>query len=594
MLSQARGRIARRYAAVLAFFCFAALIWTKFSGDRAEMSITKDTPIHYKPSSYDWSKAQVYNPLRQLKTPPSGTPKQFNKVQYSAGSEAAAVAIGEELGSNANTTEARRRAIKDVFVRTWKAYRKYAWKKDELMPKSRRGRTTFSGWGAQLIDALDALWIMDLKAEFHEAVRAVAKIDWSKTDGKEINVFEVTIRYLGGLIAAYDLSQEPVLLRKAIELGDALYAAFDTPNRLPPPRLDYKKAKEGRQQAYARSSLAEAGTLSLEFTRLSQLTGDPKYYDATERLKTFFYRTQNKTAIPGLWTNDMNFRDENPLEDAFSLGGGSDSMYEYLPKMHALLGGLDPEYEAMATQALEAARDNLLYKPMTRNDSNILFPLSMGMGRGRCQGKKNHEMSHLACFAGGMYALAGRLLARDDFVNIGGRLTAGCVYAYDVFATNLMPEAVNFVPCPGHFDDPCPVAERAFGTNPRDLPESVARVRDARYLLRPEAIESVYYMWRITGDEAWREAAWRMWEGITREAKTNVAYGTVLNVRQRGWGTANIMETFWLGETVKYFYLIFQDESVIDLDEWVLNTEAHPFRRPRPGVDISPMGNDLV
>lgn len=178
--------------------------------------------------------------------------------------------------------------------------------------------------------------------------------------------------------------------------------------------------------------------------------------------------------------------------------------------------------------------------------------------------------------------MAGRLFDREDFVNIGSRLTAGCIWAYDVFPTGLMPEMLTFKPCPDK-DKPCLSSEKDWATNPRGLPEAVSRVRDGRYLLRPEAIESVYYMWRITGDEEWREAAWRMWEAIMREAKTDVAFGSVLSVKERNRGAMDSMETFWLGETVKYFYLIFQDDGVINLDDWVLNTEAHPFKRPKPG-----------
>jgi mannosyl-oligosaccharide alpha-1,2-mannosidase len=570
MLSQTPGRKGRRYAALLLFILLSVLLWNSFGPDGPPpLPIPQDAPIQYIPSSRDWSTVKIYNPVDEIKSPPEGTPKQLYKVQLRSGSQ-------EEADA---TTEARRRAIKNTFIRTWGAYRRYAWKADELLPKSKRKQTTFNGWGAQVVDALDGLWIMGLKDEFYEAVRVVAKIDWAKTDGKDVDLFEVTIRYLGGLIAAYDLSSEPVLLQKAVELGDTLYATFDTPNRLPPRFLNYRNAKKGLQQADKRAEIATIGSLSLEFTRLTQLTGDAKYYDATERIKQFFYRTQNESAIPGLWTSDVNLRDEELLNPRFSFGAGADSMYEYLPKMHALLGGLDAEYEQMAIQSLEAARDHLLYKPMTREDAEILYPMIVAIDRDGAE-QRSYEMSHLACFAGGMYALAGRLFARDDFVDLGSRLTAGCVWAYAAFPTGLMPETLNFQPCPDK-DKPCSSWEKDWAVNPRDLPEAISRVRDGRYLLRPEAIESVYYMWRITGDEEWREAAWRMWEAIMREAKTDVAFGSVLNVRLRNQGTMDSMETFWLGETVKYFYLIFQDDDVINLDDWVLNTEAHPFKRPK-------------
>lgn len=114
--------------------------------------------------------------------------------------------------------------------------------KDELTPVSGSYRSHFGGWAATLVDSLDTLWIMELKDEFEEAVDAVYHIDFTTTEEDEINVFETTIRYLGGMLAAYDLSEGkyPLLLQKSLELGDFLYAAFDTPNRMPIMRWVWK------------------------------------------------------------------------------------------------------------------------------------------------------------------------------------------------------------------------------------------------------------------------------------------------------------------------------------------------------------------
>lgn len=98
-----------------------------------------------------------------------------------------------------------------------------------------------------MVDTLDTLWMMGLKDEFHEAAAAAVTIDW-ETKETAVNMFETTIRHIGGLLSAYDLSQEPALLHKAIELGNMLYAGFDTPNRMPPFWLDFDKAKAGDLQ----------------------------------------------------------------------------------------------------------------------------------------------------------------------------------------------------------------------------------------------------------------------------------------------------------------------------------------------------------
>lgn len=107
----------------------------------------------------------------------------------------------------------------------------------------------FGGWAATLVDCMDTLWLMDLKDDFYEAAGAAVKMDWSNTTATAINLFETTIRHLGGLLSAYDLSGESALLLKATELGDMLYIAFDTPNRIPGFWLDFEKAKDGLQIA---------------------------------------------------------------------------------------------------------------------------------------------------------------------------------------------------------------------------------------------------------------------------------------------------------------------------------------------------------
>lgn len=107
---------------------------------------------------------------------------------------------------------------------------------------SGRYKDTFGGWAATLVDALDTLWIMGFKEDFEIGVQAVEKIDFTTTETKDINVFETTIRYMGGFLAAYDISKGkyPALLAKAVEVGELLMSCFDTPNRMPITRWDWQ------------------------------------------------------------------------------------------------------------------------------------------------------------------------------------------------------------------------------------------------------------------------------------------------------------------------------------------------------------------
>lgn len=218
---------------------------------------------------------------------------------------------------------------------------------DELEPVDGSAKNTFGGWAATLIDALDTLWIMDLKDEFTLAAHAAATLDW-ETQETSVNFFETTIRHLGGLISAYDLSKEPVLLKKAVEMGDMLYAAFDTPNRMPPFWLDFQKAKDGTLVPGTHDPSASVASSGLEFTRLSQLTGNDKYYDAIDRISQFLDKTQYETRLPGLWPTFFDMVNQDiTSETEFTLGALADSLYEYLPKMFAITGGTVPMYEKM-------------------------------------------------------------------------------------------------------------------------------------------------------------------------------------------------------------------------------------------------------
>lgn len=114
-----------------------------------------------------------------------------------------------------------------------------------------------------------------------------------------------------------------------------LYAAFDTPNRMPVTRWTWKLAAEGGlQEALAGTLVSELTSLSMEFTRLSQLTNDGKYFDAIQRVTNELEKAQNETRLPGMWPVVVDARTPSFSGDnTFTLGGMSDSLYEYLLKV---------------------------------------------------------------------------------------------------------------------------------------------------------------------------------------------------------------------------------------------------------------------
>jgi hypothetical protein len=144
---------------------------------------------------------------------PTGSVVHVPKIQYDFESENAAARAARET---------RLGIVKEALVHSWQGYRKHAWLYDEVAPVSGGHRNTFGGWAATLVDGLDILWITGMHEEFAEAVAAAAKINFNTTEHLPLNVFETTIRYLGGFLGAYDVSdgKYPVLLQKAREVGE--------------------------------------------------------------------------------------------------------------------------------------------------------------------------------------------------------------------------------------------------------------------------------------------------------------------------------------------------------------------------------------
>lgn len=521
---------------------------------------------------FSWSNVKQRHPVDSFTPIPSGTRVSIPKIQHD---------FEPESRQQATERERRLSAVEEAFKHSWEGYKKNAWLQDEVAPLSGAPRNPFGGWAATLVDSLDTLWVMGLKKDFEAAVRAVKKIDFGDTRTRDINVFETTIRYMGGMLSAYDVSghKYKVLLEKAIELGDMLYHAFDTPNRMPVTRWDWQNTALGiEQQANKQSLVAEVGSLTLEFTRLSQLTGDPKWYDAVARVTNAFEASQNETKIPGLWPVYVDVKTPDFTKDTtFTLGGMADSLYEYLPKQHVLLGGHTEQYRNMFQVALQTAKERIFFRPLNPNNDRLLVPgtvkrYSAGNVKLQPQGE------HLACFAGGMVALAAKVFHQTHDLEVARELVDGCLWAYESMPTGIMPEIFSAMPCldgnniewencTWHEDDweravmervnHGPVAttdgnEAQTVIKQKKLAPGFTEINDARYILRPEAIESVFVLYRITGDKTLQDKAWQMFNHINNATRTSIAYAALKDVRQLEPERVLLdnMESFWTAGTM--------------------------------------------
>lgn len=539
--------------------------------------------------------AQQYPvPDEQMFLVPSGPGPVIPKVQFLF-SEETLEALQERLQ--------RRDAVKEAFVHSWNGYAKYAWLHDEVTPLSKSYRDPFGGWGATLVDNLDTLHILGMDREFATAVAALKRIDFSRPSLTSLNVFETTIRYLGGMLSAYDLSggKYPILREKATQLGEMLYHAFDTPNRMPTTRWDWQSKGQGQAQTASGSTLsAEIGSLSLEFTRLSQITNDPKYFDAIQRITNELEKAQKTTKIPGLWPVVIDAETLKFDQGTFTFGGMSDSMYEYLPKQHLLLGGQTTQHHQMYTRVLQAAKESLFFRPYNHQNLDILISGTSNRGsRGAINFSPQGQ--HLTCFAGGMVAIGAKIFSTPEELMTARRLVEGCIWASNVTASGLMPEIFRAVPCEAkdcswsqakyyetlneehNLDagqpEPATKDERAeLLIRELKLPIGMTYILDKRYLLRPEVVESLFIMYRVTGEKYYQDVAWRLFEKICQVCRTDIGYAGIYDVlldekeREERKATAQIdsSESFWMAETLKYLYLIFSEPELVDLDEFVL------------------------
>ncbi|KAL9112531.1 MAG: hypothetical protein Q9227_003102 [Pyrenula ochraceoflavens] len=550
-------------------------------------------PITEELFGVDWPHRPERYPVKSLIPLPSDTAKNIPKIQHEFGTESQA---------EKKIRLERQAAVKESFVHSWQGYKNLAWTKDEVAPLSGGYRNTFGGWGATLVDTMDTLWIMGMEAEFEACIRVVEEINWTYNDGEIVNVFETTIRYLGGMLAAYDISGRKynALLRKSVELGDVLYHAFDTPNRMPMTRWRWKKSAKGEPIQAADSTLiAELGSLSLEFTRLSQLTEDNKYFDAIQRITDHLEKLQDESKLPGLWPISVDAKSLTVSQNGFTLGGMADSTYEYLPKQHLLLGGVTDQYQKIYEKAMNVVKKWVLFRPRIESGDKILLS---GDVRIDDSGKPILEpkMQHLACFLGGMVGIGAKVFQQSQDLEIARHLVEGCIWAYKSMPTGLMPEVFHAVPCHQGVEPPeaenCEWSQGAYyelvldmyySGKERDpklnleersqqiikenqLKPGFTKIGDPRYILRPEALESIFVLYRITGDRALQDVAWKMFQDIEKATRTGLANAAIDDVRTVSNSQVDRMESFWLAETLKYLYLIFSEPSLVSLDEYVL------------------------
>jgi mannosidase alpha-like ER degradation enhancer 2 len=410
--------------------------------------------------------------------------------------------------------------VKTEFLHAWTGYKKYAWGHDDLNPLSKTPRDWY---GQSLlmtpVDALDTMIIVGLKDEAADTQQYIlANLSFDKDI--EVQNFEITIRLLGGLLTNYQLTGDKRFLTLADDLGKRLLPVFNSPTGMP---YRYVNLKTGKTRD-AKSNPAEIGTLLVEFGTLSKLTGNPIYYDKAKRALVETFKRRSKIGLVGEW---INVDTGEWVNTDSHISGAIDSYYEYLLKCWLLFG--DRDCKRMWDESIIAIDKYLA-------DGAWYGHADMNTGARRAT-----TYGALDAFFPAVLALSGDL-ARAK------RLQESSFEMW-TFA----------------------------GIEPEEFDYRARKITSPGYPLRPEIVESTYYLYHFTKDPRYLEMGQRLWRDFVEHCRTDEAYAALKSVVTKE--KSDSMQSFLFAETLKYFYLLFSPRDTLDFDRVIFNTEAHPIKR---------------
>jgi hypothetical protein len=414
--------------------------------------------------------------------------------------------------------------VRAEFLHAWRGYKQYAWGHDDLRPLTK----THHDWYEQTllmtpVDSLDTMIIMGLKDEAAKTREYIVK---NLSFDKDIYVqnFEITIRHLGGLLSAYQLTGDKRLLALAEDLGTRLLPAFNSATGLPYRFVNLKTGKVRDPD----TNPAESGTLLVEFGTLSKLTRKPVFYDKAKRALVETYKRRSPIGLVG---STINVETGTWKDKDSHLSGGIDSYYEYLLKCWLLFGDEDcrrmwqTSIAAINKYLSDEVRDELWYGHADMNTGQ-----------------------RAATSYGALDAFFPAVLALSGDLKRAKRLQAS---SFKMWTT--------------------------YGIEPEQLNYRTMEIEHAGYVLRPEIVESTYYLYHYTRDPQYLRMGETMFEDFVKHCRTETAYAALKSVVTKE--KADGMQSFLFAETLKYFYLLFAPPATLNFRRVVFNTEAHPIRR---------------
>jgi len=424
--------------------------------------------------------------------------------------------------------------VKNEFLHAWSGYKKYAWGHDDLNPLSK----TSHDWYAQPllmtpVDALDTMWLMGFKDEYAKTQRYVLE-NLSFDKNLSVQNFEITIRLLGALLTNYQLSGDKRFLELAEDLGKRLLPAFDSPTGMPYRYVNLRTKAVSKPV----SNPAETGTLLIEFGTLSKLTGNRVFYDKAKRALVETYNRRSSIGLVGEW---INVETGQWTKTDSHISGAIDSYYEYLLKCSVLFN--DPECTGMWRESYLAINKYLKDGTKRREGNRADIAVSVWYGHADMNTGKRGATTYgaLDAFFPAVLALSG------DFK------TAKELQESSFFMWNL------------------------HGIEPEEYDYHENKITSPGYPLRPEIVESTYYLYQYTRDPYYLRMGEQLWRDFVKYCRTDEGYAALKSVITKE--KADAMQSFLFAETFKYFYLLFAPTNTLDFNSVVFNTEAHPIKR---------------
>ncbi|KZP32890.1 glycoside hydrolase family 47 protein [Athelia psychrophila] len=447
------------------------------------------------------------------------------------------------------TTERKlqtRERTRDLWYHGFDHYMQYAFPLDELTPLSCTGRgpdwqnpaniahnDVAGNYSLTLIDVLDTLVVLGDVEGFDKAVRNV--IDWVQFDvNTKPQVFETTIRVLGGLLSGHLFADKTgqkfhlpwykgELLDMAHDLGKRLLPAFETPTGIPYARINLRHGMSRGESV--ETCTAGAGSLIIEFATLSRLTGDDRFEKAAR--KAFFALWNRKSDI-GLVGNTINTWTGAWMQPEITgIGAGIDSFYEYALKWYILSGEhefLDVWQESYAAvMRYSRASDGYWFRTVNIHTGDLAYAM----------------VDSLSAFWPGLQVLAG---------DVPNAIKSHLMYWNLWRRHSGLPEVW-------------------------DINHRVAT--SFQYPLRPEFIESTWYLYRATRDPFYLDVGERILNDIIYRCKVECGLAGIQDLRTNH--RDDRMESFALSETLKYLFLLFDEANPLHSDDsnYVLTTEGH-------------------